>query len=137
MPWRRRIRSIDDTPLDLLDPTSGVDSIDDLVIGLLLLIALVALAVLLPIVLVVFFAAFEVIFLLALLPVVILLRVLFGMSWTIEAHRGFTPWTERQAGDWAASRLAIHAAADAIRRGEIPPRTIPAVRWGRRVIGDR
>ncbi|GGO84448.1 hypothetical protein GCM10011584_02010 [Nocardioides phosphati] len=135
VPWRRRIRSLDDAPLDFLDPTSGADSIDDLVIGLLFLVALVLVAAFLPIVLVVFFAAFEFAFLFALLPVVLLLRVFFGMSWTVEVRRGFTPWSERDTGNWSASRRAIIDAAEAIRRGSLPPRTIPAVRWGRLVDG--
>ncbi|MDO7867548.1 hypothetical protein [Nocardioides jiangxiensis] len=130
VPWRRRVRSRDDLWLDWLDPTYATD-LDDFVIGLAVLVAVLVILVVAPIVLVVFFAAFELVLLLALLPLVVLLRVLFGMTWTIEVRRGFTPWAEREAGDWSASRLAIHRTADAIRRGEVPTRAIPAVRWGR------
>ncbi|TCJ22729.1 hypothetical protein [Nocardioides jejuensis] len=136
VPWRRRFRSDDDIPLGWLDPTRAAD-VDDLVIGLVVLIVVLVLLVLAPILLVVFFAAFELLLLLALLPLVILLRVMFGMSWTIEVRRGFTPWAERETGDWAESRMAIHRAADAIRQGDLPPRTIPAVRWGRLVDDHR
>ncbi len=129
VPWRRRLRSIDDLNLD--GGGNVPDTIDDLVIGLILIIVVIVLAVLAPFLLVGFFAAFELVFLFLLLPVAVLGRVVLGRGWHVELRRGFRPWTETEAGTWQASSVAIHQLAEAVRRGEIPGRTIPAVRWGR------
>jgi hypothetical protein len=51
--------------------------------------------------------------------------VIFGQHWTVEARRGWKPYWEAPSGDWQESGLRIHAVADAIRHGQLPPHTLP------------
>lgn len=116
VPWRRRLKgSLDampDFPIGLGDdPISAI-------VGILFLI------ILLPFLLLALVAGLELLLLLLVLPFAILGRVLLGRHWTIEARRGFRPWWEEQVGDWQAAGIRIHEVADAVRRGEVPERTI-------------
>jgi hypothetical protein len=116
VPWRRRLKgsldSLPDLPVGLGDdPISAI-------IGIALLILL------LPFLLLILVAGLELLVLLLLFPFALLGRVLLGRHWTIEARRGFRPHWEESVGDWQASGVRIHEVADAIRRGELPERTI-------------
>ena len=117
VPWRRRLKGTMDGVPDLGMGSLGDDPIS-MVIGLVLLV------VLLPFLLLLLVAGVELLALLAVLPLAILGRVLLGRHWTVEVRRGWTPWWEMRSGDWAASRLQIHAIARAVERGELPPRTL-------------
>ena len=116
VPWRRRLKgsldSLPDLPVGLGDDPISV------VFGMILLILL------LPFLLLILVAGLELLVLLLLFPFALLGRVLLGRHWTIEARRGFRPHWEESVGNWQASGVRIHEVADAIRRGELPERTI-------------
>lgn len=118
VPWRRRVKSLDDNTPDL----SWASGLGDDPVSLV--ISLVALVLLAPFVLLVLVAGAELLLLLLLLPLAILGRVLLGRHWTVEVRRGWRPWWESRVGDWQASGLRIHEIADAIRRGQAPPQTL-------------
>ena len=88
------------------------------------IIAVVALVLLAPFVILVLVAGAEFLLLLLVLPFAVLGRALFGRHWTVEVRRGWRPWWEGRAGDWQASASRIHDVAAAIRRGELPERTL-------------
>jgi hypothetical protein len=77
-----------------------------------------------PFLVVAFIVGLELLLLLLVLPFALLGRVLLGRHWVVEVRQGWKPWFEIEAGDWQASGLRIHAIADAVRRGELPPRTL-------------
>ncbi|MFD1246643.1 hypothetical protein ACFQ3F_02470 [Nocardioides ginsengisoli] len=116
VPWRRRLKAPDSGPLDGLnglgdDPVSAV-------IGIFLLILA------LPFIILALVVAAEFLLLLLLIPFAALARVAFGAHWTIEARRGFTIWWDAPSGGWRESGERIAAVAQAIERGELPPRTV-------------
>ncbi|UUW92344.1 hypothetical protein ABFU82_00250 [Nocardioides sp. WV_118_6] len=114
VPWRLRRRKVDP---DLL--VGGDDPISCLVVFVVGLVVL-------PLLLIVVVFALEALLLALLLPVVALARVWFGRSWWVEARIGFRPHWEEEAGDWAASRLRIHALARSIENGDAPPANLYA-----------
>lgn len=69
-------------------------------------------------------AAIEFAVLLLLVPFLAMARVMFGRHWVVEVRRGFTPYYEEHAGDWAISSERIRNLAGAIERGDLPPRTL-------------
>ncbi|HSX68052.1 hypothetical protein [Nocardioides sp.] len=77
-----------------------------------------------PIVFSLLFLPLELIAIVVVLPLAVLGRVLFGRKWHVELRRDWKPWTEVKAGDWRASTIKIHELADAVRRGEVPARTL-------------
>ncbi|WP_147384871.1 hypothetical protein [Nocardioides cavernaquae] len=124
LPWRRSVRNKDDIGLELPTDVGG----DDFGLSLIFFAVVFVLFLVAPIVLVIFFAAFEVVLLLVLMPFAVLGRVVFGRHWHVELRRGWRAWTEIDAGEWRGSAMKIHEIADAVRRGEIPARTIDAPR---------
>lgn len=123
VPWRRKIKGWADVWGLVPDLPGGDDPISGTISMIILIIfaPIIALAVVLTIV-----AAVEFLAILVLIPLLLLARILFGKHWVVEVRHGFTPWYEQAVGDWAASRKAIVVFADAIRRGDLPPRTIGA-----------
>lgn len=121
VPWRRKVSGWSDIWGLVPDLPGGDDPISATIstIVLILFAPIVIAAVLLTIL-----AAVEFIAILALIPLLVLVRVLFGRHWIVEVRQGFTPWYEQAVGDWSASRKAIATFADAIRRGDLPPRTL-------------
>lgn len=119
MPWPIKRRQPDGDGLDL---ASGMDD----PIGCLIVMAVVVLLLLFPIVFAILFAPVEILVLLLLLPFAVVVRVLSSARWPwqVELRRGWRPWTEVHGGDWSTSTLRIHQLADAVRRGDIPPRTL-------------
>lgn len=116
VPWRRRLKGSLDAMPDL--PVGLGDDPVSVVIGLVLLVLL------LPFLLLVLVAGLELLLLLLVLPFAVLGRALFGRHWTVEVRHGFRPWWEVEAGDWQAASVRIHELADAIRRGDVPERTL-------------
>ena len=88
------------------------------------IIAVVLLIVALPFLVLGLVAGVEFLLVLVVLPFAVLGRVLLGRHWTVEVRRGWQPYWEVLSGDWQASGLQIHATADAIRRGDLPPPTL-------------
>ncbi len=117
VPWRRRLKGALDAIPDLGVGPLGDDPISA-VIGIVLLI------IALPFLVLALVAGFEFLLVLLVLPFAVLGRVLFGRHWTVEVRRGWRPWWEARSGDWQESGLRIHAVADAIRRGQVPTRTL-------------
>lgn len=118
VPWRQRLRDVSDLALD------ATPDVDDLVVGIAIWLVVLTIAVLAPVVFSILFLPIEFVALVIVLPLAVLGRVLFGRKWHVELRRGWSPWTEVMAGDWRASGLTIHQVADAVRRGEVPPRTL-------------
>lgn len=123
VPWRRKVRGWSDVWGLVPDLPGGDDPITGTISLILLILCapIIALAVVLTLV-----AAVEFLAILALIPLLVLARVIFGRRWVVEVRRGFTPWYEQAVGDWSASRTAIETFADAIRRGQLPPHTLGA-----------
>ena len=121
MPWRIKRRQPEP---DGLDAASAIDD----PISCLIVLAVVVVLLFFPIVFAILFAPFEILVLLLLLPFAVVVRVLSSSRWPwqVELRRGWRPWTEVHGGDWRTSALRIHQRADAVRRGEIPPRTLGA-----------
>jgi hypothetical protein len=115
VPWRRRLRGIDGVPD--LPVALGDDPISAL-------LAVLALVLLVPFVVLAVVAALELLLVLLVLPFAVLGRVLLGRHWHVEVRRGFRPWWEVEAGDWAASRLRIQELASELEQGRIPDRTL-------------
>ena len=105
-------------------PDVGLGGLGDDPISLI--IGAIALVILVPFIVLALVAGVELLLLLLVLPIALLGRVVFGRQWTVEVRRGWRPYAERLAGDWQQSGLQIHATADEIRRGELPPRTLTA-----------
>ncbi len=117
VPWRRRLAGA----LDAVPPTPGSlgDDPVGLVLGAIFLVLLIPAAVLLLL------AGLELLVLALAMPLALAGRVLLGRHWVVEVRRGWQPWWEAETGDWRACELRIYEIADEIRRGELPPRTIP------------
>lgn len=122
VPWRRG-RWQDVGPGD---PSGLGLALPDDPAGLVLVIVVVLIAVLGPFLLVPIFLAAELLLLLLLVPFAVVGRVVLGRRWCVELRRGWSPWAEHPAGDWRASTVRIHEMADAVRRGQLPLRTIGA-----------
>jgi hypothetical protein len=119
VPWRRKIKDVPDPSFDLPDLDLG----DDL--GCLPAIGVVLFGILvLPFLVLAVLVAAEFALILLVLPFAVLGRVLFGRKWHVELRRGWRPWTEVKAGRWTDATLSIHQLADAVRRGEVPARTL-------------
>ncbi|WP_134738321.1 hypothetical protein [Nocardioides sp. 503] len=115
VPWRRRLKGV--LPNLPTGPGLGDDPVS-MVIGVIFLIILI------PFLVLALVAALELLLLLLVIPFALLARALFGQHWTVEARRGFQIWYDEPAGDWQASGLRIHALADALRHGDIPPSNV-------------
>ncbi len=83
-------------------------------IGLLIAIGIAVLVVILPVILVAAIFVAEWLILLLLLPIVTLLRVGFGMPWTVVARTSGARYAEQVAG-WRASRELIEATRSDLR----------------------
>jgi hypothetical protein len=118
VPWRRRLRGALDSAPDLGVRPLGDDPISAI-------IEIVVLIIMLPFIVLALVAGLEFLLALVLLPFAVLGRVIFGQHWTVEARRGWKPSWEAPSGDWQESGLRIHAVADAIHRGQLPPHTLP------------
>ncbi|QIX25875.1 hypothetical protein ncot_04125 [Nocardioides sp. JQ2195] len=116
VPWRRRLKGFVDAGPNL--PSGLGDDPISLVIGL------IGLIIMLPFVILALVAGLELLLVLLVLPFAILGRVLLGRHWTVEARKGFRPWSEVKAGGWSDSRQKIQDLAAAIERGDVPPRTL-------------
>jgi hypothetical protein len=91
-------------------------------IGLLVAIGIAILVVILPVILVAAVFVAEWLLPLLLLPIVTLLRVRFGVPWTVVARTPGTRYAEQVAG-WRVSRQLVETTRSDIRRhGE--PRSI-------------
>lgn len=128
MPWRRRIKDADfDTGGGGFGDLGGLGD-DPISLVLFLIFGLFALVLVLPGLLLLLGAAVEISLLLALLPIAVLARTLFGMPWEVEVRdtnpsRGI-PWpvvhTEPVRG-WTDSGTRIHDIAAEITRGAFTP----------------
>jgi hypothetical protein len=115
LPWRPRARKIDREFHDFA--TVGADEPISFLIGLGLTVALL----LVPIVLVGVILVAEWLILLLLLPLATLVRIAFGMPWTVVA-RSRAPYA-RYAGrahGWGESRALIDSVAEEIARDGAP-----------------
>lgn len=128
MPWRRRVKGADG-----VDTGGGFGDLgglgdDPISLVLFLIFGLIALVLFLPGLLLLIGVAIEVVLLVALLPVAMLGRALFGVPWEIEVRdtspsSGFV-WpvvhTEK-VGGWGASGARISDVAHEISRGTFVP----------------
>ncbi|HET7533728.1 MAG TPA: hypothetical protein VFJ83_11315 [Nocardioidaceae bacterium] len=113
LPWRRRVRDIENFDAGGIDGPSGDDPIS-------LALALLGVLLLIPFVLGLVLLVGEVFLLVLLLPVVVLVRVLFRSPWTVEAtSKGHVLWSEQVAG-WNESEARILDIAAVYERGEGP-----------------
>lgn len=121
-PWRPRLRDVGGAAQDAAwwagDPA-------DVAIWMFFFV----LSVLAPLLLALAFAPVELALLAVALPVAVLGRVVFGRKWHVEVRRGWRPWTEVLAGSWAQSGIRIVEIAGAVRRGDLPERTLPEAGW--------
>jgi hypothetical protein len=101
LPWRPRGRDPGKSGVPEVPAISG-----DEPIGLLIAIGVAVLVVILPVILVAAVFVAEWLILLLLLPIVTLLRVGFGMPWTVVARTPGSRYAEQVAG-WRASRELI------------------------------
>lgn len=108
LPWRLRRRDPD------IDFPSGLEG-DDIVIGLIVIGVLLLFAFLFPIVLVAAALAAEFVLLLALLPIVVLVRASRVGRWPIEIWRGEELVETGSARGWRASSERINQIVDEIR----------------------
>src|SRR5687768_9773496 len=93
LPWRPRGRDLGKSNFPEVPAISG-----DEPIGLLIAIGIAILVVILPVILVAAVFVAEWLVLLLLLPIVTLLRVGFGMPWTVVARTPGTRYAEQVAG---------------------------------------
>ena len=129
MPWRRRIKNAD---LDTgggggFGDLSGIGD-DPISLVLFLIFGLIALVFVLPGLLLAIGVAIEFALLLALLPLVVAARTLFGVPWEVEVRdtspsRGLTwPVVHTEAsGGWTESGTRIHDLVGEIERGAFAP----------------
>lgn len=123
VPWRWRRRR---PGIDLADLSLG-DDLFSFVIFLVLAIFVV------PLLGALIIGVLEGLLLLALVPVLAVVRIVFGRHWWVEARRGFRPHWETEAGTWVESKAVIRDAAHRIERGNPPPQTLgPPPTGGRR-----
>jgi hypothetical protein len=141
VPWRPRFRDVESS--NLLDFGNGgggsggdggssggggggfdIDLGEALVIIAVVIAAIVFLIFVAPVLLAIVFALAEWLIVLVVLPIAVAGRVIFGRKWHVEVRRGWRAWCEVEAGDWTASTVKIHELADAVRRGEVPERSI-------------
>lgn len=111
IPWRRRRVSTAVEP----EPEGGPFVVVLLAVAALYLVPVLFLALLVATPLLVLVLA---------APCALLLRVPFDKDWIVDLRRGPDPWTELTAGDWEGTKRRIDQLADAVRRGDIPPRTL-------------
>ena len=117
VPWRRRLKGTLGNLPDIFSSGLGDDPVS-LVIGAVLLVLA------LPFLLLALVAGLELLLLLLVFPFALLVRVVLGQHWTVEARRGFRIHWQDEAGDWQASGSRIHDVSAAIERGEIPPQNV-------------
>ncbi len=114
VPWRWRRRR---PGIDLADLSLGED-LFSFVIFLVLAILVV------PLLGALIIGVLEGLLLLALVPVLAVVRIVFGRHWWVEARRGFRPYWETEAGAWVESKTVIRDTAHRIERGDPPPHTL-------------
>jgi hypothetical protein len=120
LPWRRRIRNVADWDFELPD-LGGL--VDDLPGFLGVLLAVVAVLIMLPFVMLAIGAMIELALLLALLPLVVLVRVALRRPWTVQviAPNGSVAVAEPVVG-WTASGERVAALAASLREHRaVPP----------------
>ncbi|MDZ5621540.1 hypothetical protein [Nocardioides bizhenqiangii] len=121
LPWRRRVRGAGKA----WDLVPSLPAGDDPVSGAITLVVLVIFAPVIAVAVVLtVLAAIEFAVLLLLVPFLAVARMAFGRHWVVEVRRGFTPYYEEHAGDWAASSERIRQLAASISRGDLPLHTL-------------
>lgn len=90
------------------------------------ILAAVAALYLVPVLLLALLVAAPLLVLVLVVPAALLLRVPFDKDWIVELRRGPEPWTEVAAGGWEGTKRRMEQLADAVRRGDIPTRTLGA-----------
>lgn len=112
LPWRRRVRDVPDMPVDLGGLGDDPISMILMALGLMLLVpALIALILLLG----------EVLLLLALLPLFVLGRGLFGVPWTIEIRPERRLHSIERVRGWGNAGRRMDQVATALRLGQPVP----------------
>jgi hypothetical protein len=107
--WRPRGRDLGKSSFPEVPGITG-----DEPIGLLIAIGVAVLVVILPVILVAAVFVAEWLILLLLLPIVTLLRVGFGMPWTVVARTSGARYAEQVVG-WRVSRRLMHTTRSDIR----------------------
>ncbi|WP_141014939.1 hypothetical protein [Nocardioides sambongensis] len=113
VPWRRRLKGMWRGPFEMMP--AGADDPISLIIFTVIALPLILLAIV---------ASLELLVLLLVFPFAVLIRMLFGRHWVIEARKGFRIWWQDEAGDWRASGEQIRRVVDAIGAGELPPNNV-------------
>lgn len=117
LPWRPRLRDVNGAAEQ--GAWLAGDPADIAIWIVVFVVGVVA-----PVVFSVLFLPLELLALLLVLPAAVLGRVLFARRWHVELRRGWRPWTEVLAGDWRQSGARVRELAEAVRRGELPDRTL-------------
>ena len=106
VPWRRRVRDFAyDVPMSNGlgdDPISAI-------VGILVLILAI------PLILLALVAMLELFLLVLLLPIVMLIRAMFGGAWPVEVFRDRKLQSTEYVKGWSASRERVHDLAEQIR----------------------
>jgi hypothetical protein len=117
LPWRPRGRRLGESGVPDVPALGG-----DEPIGLLIAVGVAVVVLILPVILVAAVFVAEWLLLLLLLPIVTLLRVGFGMPWTVVARTPGARYAEQVAG-WRRSRDLVEATrSDIATHGE--PRSL-------------
>ncbi|HYJ66766.1 MAG TPA: hypothetical protein VEX15_03810 [Nocardioidaceae bacterium] len=112
LPWRRRVRDVPDSPID-------IGPVGDDPISIVLMV--IALVMFVPAFVVLIVLVGELLLLFVLLPLVVLGRGLFGVPWTIEVRRERRLlYTERIRG-WSNASRRMDDVATALRLGHAVP----------------
>lgn len=120
LPWRWRKRNPDDFP----DVTPSLD-VDDLLIGLAILVVMLVLAIFVPIVFVLAIAVAELFLLFLLLPLFVVLRAGRVARWPIEAWHGDQLVHAEAVRGWSNSKARMYELDDDIRLGRLCPASLP------------
>ncbi len=111
LPWRRRLRGLDSPDLPIPDGDDPVSAV----------LAVVGLIIAIPFLVIFTIALGELLILLALLPLLLLARVVLRRPWTVDVTRSGELVSSHRAADWAASGELIGELAAQAARGELRP----------------
>ena len=110
-PWRIKKRNVSDNALDLLDVADGLEG---LVISLVLAIVVFLFGT------IIFFGFEVVVVIVALVPLLALMRFFWVLPWVVEARNGETILGIERIRGWRDSEDRIREIAAAYQRGEDP-----------------
>ncbi len=111
LPWRRRLRGLDAPDLPIPDGDDPISAA----------LAVIGLIIAIPFLVVFTIALGELLILLALLPLLLLARIVLRRPWTVDVTRRGDLVASHQAADWASSRELKEELAAQAARGDLLP----------------